>query len=122
MQTIQETLNRYNNADDARSEANMLVGQLKGLTSKILSANTEPITLHPLQGVAWTHEPKVTTPIDLINQPIGTMIRVDTVEYMRVFGSYGQWVNSLGYKVSSQELFCHMLECSGRCQLIAIGH
>lgn len=121
MQTIQETLNRYNNAEDALYEAEQLVDQLKRLTREILDANTETITLRSVGEANPAREYKVMVPFNLICQNMGTVIRIDGAEYMKVCDGYGQWGDSIGQKVSSQDLFRRMLDCPDDCQVIAIG-
>lgn len=114
MQTLVETLNLYNNAFDALCEAQNLVEQLERETSHILWSNTEPIRLHTNCGTSRT----ITTPADLDQLPLGTVISVDGVEYMRTGYSHGPWTNILGNKRSHNEMFRRMLDSADECEFI----
>lgn len=118
MQTLVETLNYYNNAFDALCEAQELVEQLELETSRILNGNTEPITV-PTGGDA---DRNITTPADLECLPLGTVISVDGVEYMRTGYSHGPWTAYLGYEYSHHKMFRQMLEDAGKCEIIHEGN
>ena len=118
MQTLIETLNLCNNAYDALCEAQKLVKQLERGTSRILDNNTEPITVPTGEGV--THI--LTTPADLKRLPLGTVISVGDIEYMRTGYSHGPWTAYLGYEYSHHKMFRQMLEAPDKCEIIHKGN
>lgn len=117
MQTRIETLNLHNNAYDALCEAQKLVEQVERETSRILDNNTEPITVPTGEGA--THI--LTTPADLKRLPLGTVISVGDIEYMRTGYSHGPWTDFLGYKHSHDRMFRFMLDHVGECEFIHEG-
>lgn len=118
MQTLIETLNLYNNAYDALCEARKLVEQLELEACHILNRNTEPIRASTSDGGGRMF----TTPDELEPLPLGTVISVDGVEYMRTGYSHGPWTTPLGYKRSHHEMFRCMLEDAGKCEIIHKGN
>lgn len=118
MQTLVETLNYYNNAFDALREAQELVEQLELETSRILNGNTEPI----IASTGGDADRNITTPADLERLPLGTVISVDGVEYMRTGYSHGPWTAYLGYEYSHHKMFRQMLEDAGKCEIIHEGN
>ena len=117
MQTLVETLNRYNNAFGALREAEELVEQLKQEASRILESNTEPITV-PANGGSVR---KITTPDDLNYFTEGTVIAVGSVEYMRTGYVHGPWTDFLGKKCSHDYLFRCMLDHVNACEIVHKG-
>lgn len=118
MQTLVETLNRYNNAQDALYEAQKLVEQLEKETSRILNNNTEPIRVSTDEGGGRMF----TTPADLQYLPLGTVISVDGIEHMRIGISRDPWVDNLGHELSHCELFRRMLDSADECEIIHVGN
>ena len=118
MQTLIETLNLYNNACDALCDAQKLVEQLEVETSHILWSNTEPIRPPTNYGTSHT----ITTPADLDQLPLGTVISVGGSEYMRTGYSHGPWTNILGNKRSHNEMFRCMLDSADECEFIHEGN
>lgn len=118
MQTLVETLNRYNNAFGALCEAQYLVRQLETEAHRILGNNTESITV-PVSGGA-VH--KITTPDSLRDLIDGTVITIGGAEYMRTGHTHGPWVDFLGNKRSHDYLFRHMLGHVGECMIVHEGN
>ena len=118
MQTLVETLNLYNNVDDALCEAHNLVEQLETETRRILNSNTEPIRVATGNG----GDRMFTTPGDLERLPFGTVISVGGVEYMRTGYSNGPWTDFLGRKRSNYRLFRYMLEHMDECEIVHEGN
>lgn len=118
MQTLVETLNRYNNAFDALCEAQGLVDQLKKEASRILDNNTESIMLPTSGGTAR----EIKTPDDLRYLTDGTIITIGGVEYMRTGYTHGPWVDFLGNKRSHDYLFRHMLDHVDECMIVHVGN
>ena len=118
MQTLIETLNLYNNADDALCEAHNLVEQLEKETRRILNSNTEPIRVATGNGGGRM----LTTPADLECLLIGTVISVGGIEYMRTGYSRDPWTDLLGRKRSSHEVFRRMLEDADKCEIVHEGN
>lgn len=118
MQTLVETLNRYNNAHDALCEAQGLVDQLKLEASRILDNNTEPITVPTSGGAAR----EIKTPDNLKFLSEGTVISVGDVEYMRTSYVHGPWVDFLGNKRSHDYLFRCMLDHVDECKIVHEGN
>lgn len=118
MQTLVETLNRYNNAQDALYEAQQLVEQLQDETIRILDNNTEPITI-PVSGGG---DREITTPDNLMHLTDGTVISVGGSEYMRTGYTHGPWVDFLGNKRSHDYLFRCMLDHVGECEIVHMGN
>lgn len=118
MQTLVETLDRYNNAQDALYEAQQLVEQLQDETSRILDNNTEPIAL-PTSGGA---DREITTPDDLRLLTNGTVISVGGSEYMRTGYAHGPWTDFLGNKRSHDYLFRCMLDHMDECKIVHEGN
>ena len=114
MQTLIETLNLYNNAFDALCEAQKLVEQIETETSHILDNNTEPIIA--VAGEGATHIFR--TPAYLERLPLGTVISVDGVEYMRTGYSHGPWTGYLGHEYSHHRMFLQMLEDADKCEIV----
>ena len=120
MQTLIETLNLYNNADDALYQAEQLVTQLKQQAEAILANNTEPVTMRPIGGVGRGRE--VTVAADLNQWPTGTVVRVGGIEYMRVSLARGNWIDCIGCKTDCNTLFRHMLNQADDCFLVHVGN
>lgn len=118
MQTLVETLNRYNNAFDALCEAQGLVDQLKKEASRILDNNTEPITVPISGGTAR----EIKTPDNLQFLTGGTVISVGGSEYMRTGYTHGPWVDFLGNKRSHDYLFRCMLDHMDECEIVHEGN
>lgn len=118
MQTLTETLNRYNNADDALHEAMQLVERLELETTHILNRNTEPITV-PISGDTVR---EIKTPGDLRDLAEGTVISIGGIEYMRTSYAYGPWVDFLGNKRSHVYVFRCMLEHVDACRIVHEGN
>lgn len=118
MQTLVETLNRYNNVFDALCEAQGLVDQLKLEASRILDNNTEPITV-PISGDTVR---EIKTPGDLRDLTEGTVISIRGIEYMRTSYAYGPWVDFLGNKRSCNYLFRCMLDRVDACRIVHEGN
>lgn len=118
MQTLVETLDRYNNAFDALCEAQNLVRQLEDEASRILNSNTEPIRVAAGNG----EDRMFTTPADLGGLPLGTVISIGGSEYMRTSYSNGSWTNFLGCKYSHDKVFRYMLEDADKCEIIHRGN
>lgn len=118
MQTLVETLDRYNNAQDALYEAQQLAEQLQDETSRILDNNTEAITV-PISGGA---DRKITTPDDLRLLTDGTVISVGGSEYMWTGCTHDPWVDFLGNKRSHDYLFRCMLSHVGECEIVHEGN
>ena len=118
MQTLIETLNLYNNAFDALCEAQNLVEQLELETSRILNRNTESITASTGEGGGRLF----TTPADLELLPLGTVISVDGVKYMRTGHSHGPWTTYRGYEYSHHKMFRQMLEDADECKIIHVSN
>lgn len=117
MQTLADTLNRYNNAFDALCEAQGLVDQLKLEASRILDNNTEAIVLPASGGIDRT----ITTPDNLMSLTDGTVIIVGGVEYMRTGYTRGPWIDFLGNKRTHDYLFRCMLDHVGECEIVHVG-
>ena len=118
MQTLTETLNRYNNADDALHEAMQLVERLELETTHILNRNTEPITV-PISGDTVR---EIKTPGDLRDLAEGTVISIGGIEYMRTSYMYGPWVDFLGNKRSHNYVFRLMLDHVDECMIVHEGN
>lgn len=118
MQTLIETINLYNNAYDALCDAQKLVEQLELETRHILGRNTEPIRASTSNGGGRMF----TTPYELERLPIGTVISVDGVEYMRTGYSHGPWTDYLGCAHSHYKMFLRMLEDPDKCEIIHKGN
>lgn len=118
MQTLVETLNRYNNAFDALCEAQGLVDQLKLEAIRILANNTEPITVPTSGGAAR----EIKTPDNLKFLSEGTVISVGGSEYMRTGYTHGPWIDFLGNKRSHDHLFRVMLSHVGECEIVHEGN
>lgn len=118
MQTLTETLNRYNNTDDALHEAMQLVERLELETTHILNRNTEPITV-PISGDTVR---EITTPGDLRDLTEGTVISIGGIEYMRTSYPHGPWVDFLGNKRSHVYVFHYMLEHVDACRIVHEGN
>lgn len=118
MQTLVDTLNRYNNAFDALCEAQGLVDQLKKEASRILGNNTEPIIV-PISGGAVR---EIATPDSLKFLIDGTVIIIGGCEYMRTSYVHGPWVDFFGNKRSHDYLFRRMLDHVGECMIVHVGN
>lgn len=118
MQTLIETLNLYNNAFDALCEAQNLVGQLEKETSRILDNNTEPIRVSTGEGGGRTF----TTPGDLKQLHLGTVISVGGSEYMRTGYPDALWTDYLGRELPYREVFRRMLDDADECHIIHEGN
>lgn len=119
MQTIQETIDRYHNADDALYQAEQLVEQLKKQANTILANNTEPVAVPSIDGTGPGH--KITTPSDLSRQTNGVVIRVGGIEYMKVSPGCGDWIDFAGYKTDRNTLFRRLLIHADDCAIIHAG-
>ena len=118
MQTSIETINLYENAYDALCEAQKLVEQLELEACHILNRNTEPIRASTSGGGCRM----VTTPDELERLPLGTVISVDGIEYMRTGYSHGPWTCYLGYACSHYRMFRCMLEDADKCEIVHKGN
>lgn len=118
MQTLIETLNLYNNAHDALNKAEQLVVQLRRVSINILASNTEPIII----STDCDAEREITTPTDLERLTFGTVISAGGNEYMRTGYWNNAWTNSLGYKLSHDEMFRDMLNSVDECEIIHEGN
>lgn len=118
MQTLIETLNLYNNAFDALCEAQNLVEQLETEASRILDNNTEPITVPTVGDV----DRNITTPDDIKQLHLGTVIRIGGTEYMRAGYPSVLWTDCLGRELSYREVFRRMLDDADECHIIHEGN
>lgn len=117
MQTLTETLNRYNNADAVLHEAMQLVERLELETSYILKHNTEPIIVPVSRSTAY----EITTPNDLRPLTGGTVISIGGIDYMRTSYAHGPWVDFLGNRRSHDYVFRCMLEDVDACRIVHEG-
>lgn len=118
MQNLIETRNLYNNAHDALDKAGQLVVELRRVSNSILACNTEPIMI----SIDCDAECEITTPTDLGLLTFGTVISAGGNEYMRTGYGNSAWTNSLGYKLSHEEMFCAMLNYVNECEIIHEGN
>lgn len=118
MQTLVETLNLYNNAFDALCEAQKLVEQLEKETSRILDNNTEPIRVSTGDGGGRMF----TTPDDIKQLALGTVISIGGNEYMRAGYPSVLWTDCLGRELSYHEVFRRMLDDVDECEIIHEGN
>lgn len=119
MQTLQETNNKWNNAYDAHYKAEQLAIRIKAEMNAILDANTEPVTLtvsgDPERGRS------IITPGDLHDFNAGTIIRVGSIEYMRIADARGPWIDCFGHEYTHAEMFRRLLTYSDECSIVCVG-